>query len=422
MKYLTFLFFLLLLLAPLKTLKAQNDTANTETNNGKVRVFIDCRQCDDSYIRTEITFVNFVRDKEDAQVHLLITRQRAGSGSEFTLQFLGRKNFSGQDNVQKFNSPSSDTEDDERRGLLESVKQGLLPYVSQTDIVNDLEITYNPSAEETASQEDDPWNSWIFELEGNMFFNGEESSNNIFLNGGVEAERITQKWKIRTNYNYDYNRREETFTETNSLGNESNITEVFITRGQRFDGSSIGSHWAGGLFGEAATSTRNNFDLVVGGGPGIEYNLFPYNEYTEREFTFAYLITPSYRNYADTTIFNKTEEFLVKHQLASRAEFTQPWGEIEWRANFSAFTQDLSKNRLDINLEVDFRIFRGLSINFSGRYSLINDQLSVPKGDITDAEQLLDLRQRLTGFSYRGSVGIEYTFGSIYNSVVNPRF
>ncbi|MDZ7716933.1 MAG: hypothetical protein U5J95_12035 [Balneolaceae bacterium] len=405
---------------------AQNtDTTNSSSVSEKLRVFIDCRRCDDSYIRNEVIFVNFVRDKEDAQLHLLITRQQAGSGSEFTLQFLGRKTFSGQENILKFNSPSSDTEDDQRRGLVKKVKLGLFPYVSGTDVIDNLEITYNPDVSAPSQQEDDPWNNWIFELNGRMFFDGEESSNNLFLNGGIEAERITQEWKIRTNYNYDYNRREETFTETDSLGNQSNVTEVFITRGQRFDGSvikSIGSHWAGGIFGEALSSTRNNFDFVLAGGPGIEYNLFPYDEYTEREFTFSYQINPSYRNYADTTIFNKTKEFLVQHQLRSRAEFTQPWGEIEGRANFSAFTQDLSKNRLDINLEIDFRIFRGLSLNFSGRYSLINDQLSVPKGNITDAEQLLDLRERLTGYSYRGSIGIEYTFGSIFNSTVNPRF
>ena len=411
---------------PFQVVLAQNEnTTDTKLNDEKIRVFIDCRRCNDSYIRTEVSFVNFVRDKEDADVHLLITRQGTGSGTEFSLQFIGRKTLSGQDNLLRFFSPNTDTDDDERRGLLRNVKLGLFPYASQTNVINNLNIVYASEAESSTELEKDPWNNWIFELGGRMSFNGEESSDNLYLSGNVQAERITEEWKIFLDYYQDYNRRRETFSDTDSLGNKQNVTKTFISKGQRFYGQavkSIGEHWALGLFSELYTSTRNNYDLRINGSPGVEYNIFPYSEYTEREFTFSYRISPSYRNYADTTIFNKTEEFLIKHQLQARAQFTQPWGEIEGRTNFSAFSRDLSKNRLDMNLEIDFRIFRGLSLNASGRYSLINDQLSVPKGDISDAEQLLNLRQRLTGYSYRLSFGLEYTFGSIYNSVVNPRF
>lgn len=40
------------------------------------KVFIDCEDCDLDYIRTEITFVNYVRDRKEAQVHVLITTLR----------------------------------------------------------------------------------------------------------------------------------------------------------------------------------------------------------------------------------------------------------------------------------------------------------------------------------------------------------
>src|SRR5207253_3154546 len=50
------------------------------------RVFLDCQFCDFDYIRTEITFVNYVRDRKEAQVHILITTQPTGSGGdEYTL-------------------------------------------------------------------------------------------------------------------------------------------------------------------------------------------------------------------------------------------------------------------------------------------------------------------------------------------------
>ncbi|MGK7370516.1 MAG: hypothetical protein ACNS64_09890, partial [Candidatus Halalkalibacterium sp. M3_1C_030] len=134
------------------------------------------------------------------------------------------------------------------------------------------------------------------------------------------------------------------------------------------------------------------------------------------------LVSSSYFDYDEITIFNKQSEFLIKPQIRSSMDFTQPWGEIEGRLNVSAFMHDLNKNRVDLRLEFDFRVFRGLELSIDGRYSLINDQLSIPKGDISDAEQLLNLRQQLTSYSFGGSIGIEYSFGSIYNNVVNPRF
>ena len=44
------------------------------------KVYIDCLECDLDYIRTEITFVNYVRDRKEADVHILITTQDTGSG------------------------------------------------------------------------------------------------------------------------------------------------------------------------------------------------------------------------------------------------------------------------------------------------------------------------------------------------------
>ncbi|HMA55027.1 MAG TPA: hypothetical protein VKT17_11215, partial [Acidobacteriota bacterium] len=55
-------------------------------------VFLDCdrRTCDFEYIKTEITFVNYVLDRQTADVHIIVTRQQTGSGgNEYTLAFMG---------------------------------------------------------------------------------------------------------------------------------------------------------------------------------------------------------------------------------------------------------------------------------------------------------------------------------------------
>ncbi len=390
-----------------------------EENDQTVDVFIDCRRCSEMYIRSELSYVNYVRNKEDAELHVLITRQFTGSGgSEYTLRFIGNKQYSGQDNTLRYISPASDTQDESRTGLVNYVRLGLIPYLYSKSVIDDMEVNYLPNENDgnQSSSESDNWNYWVFEIDAFSAFNGEESQNRFFLSAGADADRITEDLKIQFNYDWDYNRR--SFDR-----NES--TDVFITQGQELDGTiarSLSDHWSVGLFAEANRSTRNNINLGISGSPAIEFNVFPYREYAQREFSMMYTIAPNYFDYSEETIFGKTRETLVRQRLRTRIEFNQPWGEFEGRINATTFLHDLNKNRFDVDLELDFRIFRGLSFSVSSRYSWINDQLFIPAGEISDEEQLLNLRQQATSFSYRLSFGIEYSFGSIYNNIVNPRF
>src|SRR5260370_42085213 len=75
----------LLIAAPLASALAQNpsDTSRTAQDSA-LRVFFDCQGvasgCDFDYVRTEITFVNWVRNREAAPVPVLVTIQTTGSG------------------------------------------------------------------------------------------------------------------------------------------------------------------------------------------------------------------------------------------------------------------------------------------------------------------------------------------------------
>ncbi len=57
-----------------------SSSAVAQTGAEGLRVFLDCGPCDDDYLRQEITFVNYVRDRPDAQVHVLVTREGTGGG------------------------------------------------------------------------------------------------------------------------------------------------------------------------------------------------------------------------------------------------------------------------------------------------------------------------------------------------------
>ncbi|MBI5325982.1 MAG: hypothetical protein HZB41_12040, partial [Ignavibacteriae bacterium] len=57
-----------------------------------------------------------------------------------------------------------------------------------------------------------------------------------------------------------------------------------------------------------------------------------------------------------------------------------------------------------------------------GGFSMIHDQLYLPKEGATLEEILLRRKALETTYSYFVSFGLSYTFGSVYSNVVNPRF
>src|SRR5436190_12714105 len=107
-----------------------------------VRVFLDCGRCDEDYIKKEVTFIDYVRNREDADVHVLVTTQETGGGgSQWTLKFigLGAKN-QGADQTLTYNSSATATGDEVRAGFVEVFKLGLVRYAVNTPIVDRLRV------------------------------------------------------------------------------------------------------------------------------------------------------------------------------------------------------------------------------------------------------------------------------------------
>ena len=395
-----------------------------QINNSTLTVYIDCRGCDDDFVRSEVNYVNFVRDQSVAEVQLLVTLQRTGGGGfQFTLDYIGLGEFEGKDNTILFISPQSDTDELMRNRLVKYVKLGLVNYLSEKDIITDLEVFYVGSNETGASSSEeitDPWNGWNFELGANVNLSGEQSRENYRLNGSFEAQRTTENWKVRFDYWQNYNKR--VFISTDSLGNEER--EEFTTEEQNvfgLVGRSLSDHWTIGSYFRGQSSTQNNIDLRIAATPTIEFSLFPYSEFNRRAITIRYGMLAEQNFYSDTTIFGESEEFLFRQELNIEAEYTQPWGGIDGEIRLGNYMHDFSKNRLNFNLRVNMRVSRIFSFNVSGRYSVINDQLSIPAGDFSDAEILLNLRNQATSYNFGASFGFEINFGSVYNNVVNSR-
>ena len=125
--------------------------------------------------------------------------------------------------------------------------------------------------------------------------------------------------------------------------------------------------------------------------------------------------------YTDTTIFNRKNETRADQQASLSYSATQPWGNASVGLAASNYLSDFSQYHASVFGSVSVRIVRGLQASWSMSYSRVHDQITLPKEGASDAERLLRLRQLETSYTYFGFFSINYTFGSLFNNVVNPR-
>ena len=401
-------------------LKAPAQPADTTRRDGSaLRVFIDCGFCDTEYFRHEITFVNHVRSRQDAQVHVLVTTQSTGGGgTEYVLKFIGVQEFAGRDDELKYVASAASADDGIRKGLTQVLKLGLVRFAAHLPNAPNITIGYAAdSATGTAPPPRDRWNNWVFRLSGNGNFNGEASTKSSYLNGSFSASRITDQWKLRLSFSGSRNRSTYTVDDTTEIKSRSNsyFSEGLIAR-------SVGPHWTVGVMGSTTTSSVDNTDLVARAGPAVEYDFFKYSESTRRLLTLQYGIDAISARYSDTTVFGKVRERLVNQRLTLSLSAQQPWGNANIGVTGSTYLHDFSKNRVEVFGGANLRLVKGLSFNLFGSYSRVRDQLSLAKGNVSTEDLLLRLRQLKTNYRYFVFTGLSYTFGSIFNNVVNPRF
>jgi Protein of unknown function, DUF481 len=409
----------LLVLAAPAAYAQQPSPAQSRTD--AVRVFLDCNSCDESYIRTEVTFINFVRDRVGADVHVLITTQgTGGGGTEYTLKFIGLGRFQGIDHTLTSVAPQTATEDERRAGLTSVFKLGLVRYVADTPLAQRLTVTFEePPGQTAAGAVDDPWNFWVFRVGASGDFESQESSESRGLSASFSANRTTEMWKI--NFNGSSNYDEDTF----ELEEEDGGTFTSVRRNSEFRAlvtKSINEHWSYGGTAIVLASTFQNYDLRTRTAPGIEYNIFPYSESTRRILTLFYSVGYQTADYTEETIFGKTSEQLYDHSFEVSMALRQPWGTASGSLEVQQYLNRSDTYRVNAFGSLDVRLFKGFSLEVFGSGARRRDQLSLRRGEATSEEILVRQRELATGYQIEVGFGFSYSFGSIFNNVVNPRF
>lgn len=386
-----------------------------------LRVFLDCSGgfCHEEYLREEVELGEYVRDRGDADVHVLITEaETAAGGEEFTLAFIGLGQFQAITRTLKVTIDAGESEERERRQLASALTAGLLTFVTGDSLPPGLEVSAQlDTATPPVVSSDDPWRRWIFSINGDMNVEAEEATSERNWGLSVGADRITPEWKL--SFGTEMNQSKDEF-DLDEGGRLAVIRKDWTFRGLTV--KSFGEHWSLGGTGHLRSSTFDNIENDLRLAPAVEWNFFPYSMYTRRQLRVLYSVGVARASYYEETLFGKLRETLASQELSTTYEQREPWGTLEGRVFVTNFFPGFDKHRLEVDGEVDIRITRGLSVNLEASASRIRNQLSLPRRDASPEEVLLRLRQLRSGFETRLQFGFGYRFGSRFAAIVNPRF
>lgn len=330
----------------------------TSKENSTINFFLECYHCDFTFVRQELEFVSFVRDPKLADVHILSSSQRTGSGGEkFFLNFIGLNNLKGKDFEYEYTAEQSETEDEIRQGLLKLIKTGILQYYSISGMSDQLNIELEES-ENTVKLEElkDPWKLWIFRLGSGFDFSKEESQNEYAYDVELRIEKVTEKWKTRFEGEHEISE-EKFYDDGEKILNRQVHTEAIA-----YYIRSLSPKWSTGIFGAYESATYRNIKNSTDWSTGVEYNIFPWDVSNRKVFTLNYKIGFQTFDYNEITIYDKLNEQLGYESIGINLELVQPWGSVEASLTGRHYFYDFSVNRLIFSSDLSIRISKQFSV------------------------------------------------------------
>lgn len=389
---------------------------NAQEASQPVRLFVDCSFCSLDFFRQNLEYVDYVRERQRANVHLIASRQRtAARGHEVLYEFIGQGQFAGLSDTLRFVISLNTSEQKENEELARQLEKGLLLFLAQTPLREFMSFEYS-GKEPTTHQANDPWRNWVFTITASGSFRKEALYRASSLRSTFLARKVTPDIRLQS-YNYlglDEGVFDTGDGEVQSISRELYSSNVGVI--------SMSDHWSYGGEVEFRSSYFDNLKWQNRYWLALEYNLFPYSESSRRQLRFTPELGYDYRHYHDTTIYNQIREgfFVLDFLLAFNMKET--WGEAYAHLEAVSFLNNLSRYELNISAGVSLNLVKGLSLNLSADGALLRNQVGLPGAGLSKEEVLLQQRQQATDFRIRTRLGFSYTFGSIYNNVVNPRF
>jgi hypothetical protein len=411
------------LFAAILALSASEIAAQSPSTPDKLTVFLDCQNvyCDRNYLITELPYILLTQDRLDAEVHALITGLQTGAGGQqLTIALVGQRRFAGRVDTVVTSVPPNSPEDAHRQELARVLRLGLTPFLLRTSAGERMSLSYRALPGDSAAGGtrglNDPWNFWVYRLSGVGDVGAESRSNNYFVELNASANRITEDWKIIFDAEWEYN--------ANSFELDSS-TVSFALRSAEFEAvalKSVTAHWSTGAGLNVGLDEFRNQDFNASVDLAAEWNYYPWREATRRQLVFIAGVSNRYFDYTEETLYDRTSEWRTALVTKVAAETRQPWGSLFAGIEHIRYLHASDIYSATLYLNMDVRVSRGFNIYFGGNASKVNDQLYLPRGDAEDDEVLTEQRELATAYRVNFYAGLSFTFGSIFNNVVNPRF
>jgi hypothetical protein len=388
----------------------------------KVKIYLDCSwSCDYDFLQREMSYVDFYRDAKTANLHIIVKGERSSTGGEIvTFRFIGIEEFKGVENTLLLDVPPNTSDNDERLLYLEMLKKGIYAYIIRTSDKDNVSISFGETDKEDVKKEEKgKWNNWTFETSIGGYFSGQESYSNSNSYVSLSANRITEESKFTSSFYINSSISKYKF-ETDpdvTVENKSKYANMTYVK-------SKGEHFSIGAKANYSQATFMNYDGSYKFSPCVEYNLFPYSESSEHRLSLLYGVSVNHNDYTDTTVYLITSENFASHLFEFTYNNEQTWGSFNFsiRGNQILDKDDLRKYNIRISSRADWKITKGLSLNYSASFNFDRAQIHIPLSGVTYEEIILRQKELESNYFYYMYFGISYTFGSMKNNVVNPRF
>jgi hypothetical protein len=384
-------------------------------------LFLSCPlECFDAYLRQELSYFDFSRDPYRADFTLVVVRQPGGSGGERFTVALSRRTPEPRatpEPPRSFSVPFGTPPHTARGQLLQSVLRMLRDELHDTGHDAAFELSLPRRDGSTLSALSDPWDYWVIMPE--LRAEGEGGSGYHFVEASsvLTVRRVTAESKFRLRG--VYGRRWSSYR----LEDGSRIYgDIYGWESRAMYAHSLGRRWA---LGAVVTGRANEFENLDGhlhGGPLVEFNVFPYSENASRQLRIAYQAGVWANWYLEENTAGLFREVRPYHALSLIADVNQPWGSVQLIGQANSFLNDPELYRLSTGVVLSLRLFEGFAVSLEGEGAFVRDLINLRKRPVTNNELLLWTVQQPTDYTFKFKFALTYAFGSVHNTIVNPRF
>lgn len=397
-----------------------------DTSKTKLKIYVDCREgCDVTFLKTEITIVDFVIDRTAADAHVIITSQPVGSGGkDYQLNFYGQKAYKNYIDTLHFITQPNAADAEIRQNLLQYLMLGFAPLIAKTSFA--FEVKISMKGKDTTSEvadtvkTRDKWNYWAYNAGLKGEFNSDQVYKTNIVSSQFSANRTTDKLKVSFSAYGSLNNTTYNYSEGDSI-------TTYLVKNREFGFfhelvKSLGPHWSIGYQADFSNNTFTNIKSRLYFKPAIEYNVFNFKDVNNSFLVIRYGVDITNNHYYDTTIFDKISETIYGQKLSVTLTFNKKWGTVNTGIHYRDFFKNPKLNSMGVSTYADIKISGSFSFFVNINAAIIHDQINLVRSGATEQEVLTRKRQVASNFNYNTSFGINFRFGSILNNFVNSRF